>query len=159
MHLETPADARRFREFSANFFFWQGLRWVPLGAGVLLWGVSFTPAWPLPALTREWVPAIAMLGALLASAAIGRHYQQTYGSTETLRSVARRQGAVKWLVVYPAIVAALLVDGRLRSPILISGLVLAIALVLYVRATGGRRFHYLVAAIGLSGLSLLPSSG
>ena len=52
---DVPSNAidLRTREVTANFFFWQGLRWVPLGAALLLVTWSSLPAFPLPAPWRE----------------------------------------------------------------------------------------------------------
>ena len=67
MALQSDADLRRMREVTANFFFWQGLRWVPLGAALLLVTWSMLPAFPLPAPWRDAMPWVALAGGLAAS--------------------------------------------------------------------------------------------
>lgn len=42
----SDASLQRIHDFTANFFFWQGLRWVPLGAALLI--LSFQPGKLLP---------------------------------------------------------------------------------------------------------------
>jgi len=47
----------------------------------------------------------------------------------------------KWLLVYPAMVAAMIFDAKLDTPIFLSGIVFGAAIEAYRRSTGGGRRH------------------
>ena len=66
---------------------------------------------------------------------------------------------VKWLVVYPAIAIALVLDAKFGPPVIVSSLAFAIAIEAYRQSTGGGREHYIVAALGLVVFSILPLFG
>ena len=152
MELRTMDDAQRMRDFSANFFFWQGLRWVPFGLALILWAAALSEWWPLPEVLREFAPFVAMIGALVTTGWIGASYNRVYGRTETLPRLFAYRGRIKWLLVYPLIIAGLLVDGFMRPPVFVSGFVLGVAIISYVRSTGGGRTHYWVAAFALAAM-------
>ncbi len=159
MELRTIDDAQRMRDFSANFFFWQGLRWVPFGLALILWAAALSGWWPFPEVVRDFAPFLAMIGALVITGWIGAYYNRVYGRTETLPKLFARRGRLKWFLVYPLIISALLVDGLARPPVLVSGFALAVAIVAYVRSTGGGRTHYWVAALALTAMSLATGLG
>jgi len=56
-------------------------------------------------------------------------------------------------------IAAIIVDGVWRPPVLLSALAFAGAVEAYRESTGGGRLHYVVAAIGFVAFSLLPLLG
>ena len=66
---------------------------------------------------------------------------------------------VKWLVAYPAILGAVVVDLRFEPPLILSGLAFAVAMEAYRQSTGGGRVHYIVASVGLAAFSILPVAG
>ena len=70
-----------------------------------------------------------------------------------------QDASVKWLVAYPAICGALIIDAKLAPAISVSGLAFAVAIEAYRQSTGGGRAHYTVASIGLVAFSSLPLLG
>jgi hypothetical protein len=68
----TPKDLERIQAVTANYFFWQGLRWVPMGAALLALGLYWSGWWRVPARLGDAVQ-LGVLGLALAiSAAFGR---------------------------------------------------------------------------------------
>ncbi|HEX6177828.1 MAG TPA: hypothetical protein VF057_05680 [Thermoanaerobaculia bacterium] len=138
---------------TANFFFWQGLRWVPLGAVLLAW-VSL-PRDFLPHDLDVAVMAAAMFFAFALSKRIGAYYERTYGRVRGIQNVRRERW--KWNFVYPLMIGSLLVDGLLHPPFLVSGPVWAAAILLYWNSTGRGRRHYLVIAAVVAATFFFPS--
>ena len=146
----------RMRAVTANFFFWQGLRWVPLGLVMifLVLDPKLPPPWPNPYL------GFAYMGlAFILSMAIGRYYGRTFGRVEGLPDLHRRRTIGKWMVVYPAMIFSLIVDGYFAWPIFVSGVVWGVAILAYWATTGKGRHHYPVAAFIVAALSVLPLFG
>ena len=151
---------RRIHDVTDNFFFWQGLRWIPLGVALLGTAVTLSPGVPIPAPLRSWIllPFFG-LALWLSSSVLGRYYARHFGRVRADPSRHALRMSVKWLVVYPAVILALLVDIKFRPPIVISGIAFALAIEAYRQSTGGGRGHYTIAAIGLLAFSLLPLLG
>ena len=134
------------RAVTANFFFWQGLRWVPMGLALLvvtwiLGAHTSTPkSWQTPLLIA------VMIAALAASAAAGRWYDRAYGRVRGIPGAHAKRTRTKWLVVYPLLFGALVIDATMRLPVLTSGIAFAASIEAYRRSTGGGRRHYIVAS-------------
>src|SRR5688500_13717199 len=111
MALPSDPQLRRIRDVTANFFFWQGLRWVPLGAALLLFTWRTLPSFPLSAFWRDAMPWLALGGGFAASALAGSYYARRYGQVHALPGLHARRTALKWGLVYPAMALALIVDG------------------------------------------------
>ncbi len=154
MNSLSMDDAERIRGFSANFFFWQGLRWVPFGVALIFWAAALSSWWPFSDAARDLAPFAAMIGAVLVYALIGAYYDRAYGRTEALPKLFTQRSRWKWLVVYPFIFGALVVDGIVQPPFLVSAVVIAGAMIAYVRSTGGGRAHYWVSALVLLGVGV-----
>jgi len=151
---------RRIRDVTDNFFFWQGLRWIPLGVAMLGYATAFSPRVPIPPALRLWLGLPTFAVAIwLSSSVLGRYYSRHFGrvQSEPSRHVVRT--AVKWLVVYPAIVVAFVVDTTLGPPVAVSALAFAIAIEAYRQSTGGGRVHYILASLGLVAFAILPLVG
>jgi hypothetical protein len=157
MNLSEPARLERIRGVTANYFFWQGLRWVPGGFIMLIAGLIWSDWWPFTGLAEDAVLIGALLAALGASMVIGRYYRRTFGHVSGIPGQHARRNAIKWFVFYPAMAASLLVDGLTRGPIFLSGIIWGVAIVAYWWSTGRGRHHYLVAAGGLMVLAFLPT--
>jgi hypothetical protein len=158
--VPSERELQRVRGVTANFFFWQGLRWVPMGVALILIGLGATPGLRLPPFMRGWAPWVAMVIALwLSTSVIGGYYQRTFGSVRGLPGLHARRDTVKWLVVYPALMLALAADAKLEPPVFISGLVFGGGILAYWWSTGRGRPHYLVATTLLCLLAFLPLSG
>src|ERR1051325_9946426 len=66
---------RRLHAVTDNFFFWQGLRWVPLGAALIIVSISLSPANPLPRELRPWLGVPFLVVAFwLSGSVIGPYY-------------------------------------------------------------------------------------
>jgi len=147
------------RAVTSNFFFWQGLRWVPMGVALLVvtWMLgSHTAAskpWQSPLLGAVMIVSLAL------SAAAGRWYDRVYGRVRGIPGAHARRTRTKWLVVYPMLLAALLADVVLRPPVLVSGIAFAAAIEAYRRSTGGGRRHYIGASVLFLGLTFVPVLG
>ena len=156
MTARQTAALDRINAVTANFFFWQGLRWVPLGIALLVVAWSYGPGSPVP---KSWVSALfvaTMVLALSASAMVGRWYARSFGRVRGIPGQHARRTRTKWLVVYPALVVAMLVDGIAKPPVLFSGIAFAAAIEAYRRSTGGGRAHYVIASIAFAALSFAP---
>ena len=156
----TADRLRQIHDVTDNFFFWQGLRWIPMGAALLGSAAVLSPELPIPAAFREWLAAALFAVALwLSTAVLGRYYARHFGRVrgDASRHVVRTK--VKWLIVYPAIVVAMIVDATLAPPVLVSSFAFAVAIEAYRQSTGRGRGHYVVAAIGLLAFSVLPLLG
>lgn len=156
----TADRLRQIHDVTDNFFFWQGLRWIPMGAAMLAYATLSSPRVPIHAPVREWigVPMFAV-AFWLSTSVLGRYYARHFGCVRGDPSKHRVRTSVKWLIVYPAIVVAMLVDAAFAPPVVVSALALALAIEAYRQSTGGGRGHYIGAAIGLIVFSILPLSG
>ena len=150
-------DPDRVRAVTANFFFWQGLRWVPLGAMLIL--VSLLRV-GREAFGRTITNIVALLGVIVAvwlsTSVLDRYYARTYGRVQGIPGQHARRSRIKWLIVYPAMGLALVLDWQLNAPIFISGLVFAAGIEAYRRSTGGGRIHYIVASALLAVVAFAP---
>jgi hypothetical protein len=159
MPSREPAALDRINAVTANFFFWQGLRWVPLGVALLVVSWSHGPSSPVPKSWESPLLIATMAVALAASAVIGRWYARSFGRVRGIPGQHARRTRTKWLVVYPALLVALLVDGIAKPSVLVSGITLAAAIEAYRRSTGGGRAHYIIASIAFAALTFAPTLG
>lgn len=141
------ARLRTIENVTANFFFWQGLRWVPMGAALLI-GVL-----------APRLMIISMAAALGVSVLAGKYYSRTYGRVRAIAARTERRERWKWFYVYPAMLLSLVADLLWRPPLLVSGFVWAVAIVLYWNSTGRGRLHYLVIAGIIAATTALPLLG
>ena len=149
----------RINAVTANFFFWQGLRWVPLGAALLVIAWSVAPGSLVPEAWETPLLIVSMTVALAASTMIGRWYARSFGRVRGIPGQHARRTRTKWLVVYPALVIALVIDGIWKPPVLVSGITFAAAIEAYRRSTGGGRLHYVIASIVFAVLTFAPTLG
>jgi hypothetical protein len=153
-------DLRRLHAVTDNFFFWQGLRWIPMGVALMVVSMAMMPAIPLPKDVRPWVGGSFIIVAVwLSTSVLGRYYARHFGRVRMDLDRHKTRTSVKWFVAYPAVIAALFVDGVWRPPVLVTALAFAAAIEAYRESTGGGRLHYVVAAIVLVSFSLLPAVG
>ena len=158
-HMPAP-DLRRLHAVTDNFFFWQGLRWIPMGFALMVSSIAMMPGVPLSKDVRPWIGVPFMIVALwLSTSVLGRYYARHFGRVRMDLSRHKTRTTVKWFVVYPAMLAAIIVDGVWRPPVLLSALAFAGAVEAYRESTGGGRLHYAVAAVGFVAFSLLPLLG
>jgi hypothetical protein len=157
--MTSKPSLERVREVTDNFFFWQGLRWIPAGLVLVVAGLSWTEGWPLnDAASTALLLAVLAVGAF-ASSAIGRHYQRTFGQVRGIPGHHRRRTATKWALVYPAMAGSLVVDAVLEPRVFISGFVWGAAIAAYWWSTGRGRPHYVIAVALLFTFAILPTVG
>ena len=147
MTVQPNSDLRRIHAITANYFFWQGLRWVPPGAALLVFAWSSMPSFPLATPWRDAMPWLVLAFGLTASWLIGKYYARTYGDVRGLPGMHARRNTLKWSVFYPMIGLALVIDGLLKLPVIVSALAFAISIEAYRRSTGGGRTHYVLASV------------
>ena len=156
----TADRLRQIHDVTDNFFFWQGLRWIPMGAALLGSAAALSPNLPIPNSLRTWIALPMFVVALwLSTSVLGRYYARHFGRVRGDPSRHVTRTSVKWLIVYPGIIVAMVVDAKLGPPLVVSSLAFALAIEAYRESTGGGRWHYLVAAIGLVAFSVLPLFG
>lgn len=157
MPTRETAVLDRINAVTANFFFWQGLRWIPLGVALLVAAWSSSHSSPVPESWRSTLFIATMTVALVVSAMIGRWYGRSFGRVRGIPGQHARRTRTKWLVVYPALVVALLVDMIAKPPVLVTGITFAAAIEAYRRSTGGGRRHYIIASIAFAALTFAPT--
>jgi len=153
----TADRLRQIHDVTDNLFFWQGLRLIPMGAALLGYAVIYSLHVPIPAHAREWIALSLFAVALwLSTSVLGRYYARHFGRVRSDPSRHVVRTSVKWLIVYPAILVAMVVDATVAPPVVVSALAFALATEAFRRSTGGGRAHYILAAIGLVVFSILP---
>jgi hypothetical protein len=154
--IDDIENSARVRAVTDNFFFWQGRRFIALGP-VLIAAAFATNAHLDERLGNGLILAAAVL-AMIVSARAGRRYREEFGRVRPIPGAHAARARIKWLLVYPAMFAALALDMLYAAilPVFLSGFVWAAGLALYRRSTGGGRTHYLVLAACLAGLGLVP---
>ena len=153
----TLADierSARIRAVTDNFFFWQGRRFIGLGFVMITAAFAYMPG--VHEAVGNSVLIASLIGATWASAWIGRHYRSEFGQVQAIAGAHAARARLKWLLVYPAMFAALALDLLQPLPILVSGPVWAAGICLYRLSTGGGRGHYLVLAAMLASLAFVP---
>jgi hypothetical protein len=149
-------DLDTTRRVTANLWFWQGLRWAPVGP------VAAGAAVLASVADGELFLAVSAVGLLLAWWAYKRadaYYIRRYGVVRLKLGQHRRRERIKWFAVYPAMLASLIVDIVVRPPVFVTGPVWAAAILLYRHSTGGGRTHYFAAGALLAALAPLPVLG
>jgi hypothetical protein len=156
-------DLSRVRMITANFSMLQGLKMVPLGlllVVVTLWANT------LHGPARDFTfPGGCMVSAFFLYLLISRYYSRTYGTVQP--TLAYRQSEwVRGLVGGIAGLVCFLIDVNLKPPVSMIGLLFAGTMIAeYIRLTWKMKsipflfYSYLVAALVLALLSLLPAIG
>jgi hypothetical protein len=151
---------RQIHDVTDNFFFWQGLRWIPMGAALLGCAAAYTQRLSLPHPVRQWISLPMFAVALwLSTSVLDRYYARRFGRVRGDPSRHRRRTFIKWAIAYPAIAVAFFIDARIAPPMLASALAFAVAIEAYRQSTGGGRVHYIVAALALLVFAMLPQFG
>ena len=157
--LPQQPDPDRVRGVTANFFFWQGLRWVPVGAALVVVAGVWSGRLPLGDGGRFVLQFGSLALALWLSGVAGRWYARHYGRVRGIPGAHARRDAIKWMIVYPALLAAMLADGLWQPPVSLSCIVFGASLLAYRHSTGGGRRHYVALAAMMVLLGLLPLAG
>jgi hypothetical protein len=152
-------DLVRIGHVTANFFFWQGLRFVPVGVVIVLFGIGNLPWQVLPGGRKDAALVVALGAAVAASHLVGRYYARTFGRVEAARGAHSRRDLLKWVVFYPSMFASLVVDLTIAPPWYLTGPVWGAGVVAYWWSTGRGRYHYLVAAGCMAALAFVQARG
>ncbi len=148
----------RIHQVTANYFFWQGLRFVPMGAALLL--LAIITQWAtLPAPARKLLIVLILVLGLALSSAVGRYYNRAFGSVRGIPGRHARREAVKWTVVYPLLFLSMIIDAMWKGPIFVTGPIWGAATLAYWWSTGRGRLHYLAVALLLAATAFLPALG
>jgi hypothetical protein len=152
-------ELQRVRDVTANYFFWQGLRWVLLGLLIVIFALRHTPWWPLDGNWNEVVLSAAVVAVIIVSPLIGRYYRRTYGEVRDAPEAHRRREMVKWFFVYPAMFGSLGIDLTYKPVFFATGPVWAAGILAYWWSTGRGRRHYLLAALSMGALGFVQLYG
>jgi len=156
--MPDQSNLVRIHRITSDLMLWQGLRLVPIGALLLGLSARHSRLWPL-AVTSDLAFAAFAVGTLFAFARLGSYYRRRFGCVTPIPGAHERRDRIKWQVVYPLMLVALLFDLRVAPAFFISGPVWAAAIVAYWWSTGRGRPHYFVAAAAMLGLSAVQSVG
>ena len=148
-------DLDLVRRVTANYFFWQGLRFVPFGLVGFAIAATYAPWWPTGVPVEPALLASLAL-AFLGSVAADRYYAAAVGRVVDRTVDHRLRSRAKWFVAYPLMGGSLVVDAVVAGPVFLSGPVYAAALLAYWWSTGRGRPHYLPLAAATALLGLLP---
>jgi hypothetical protein len=141
-------DLESLRRTTANYACLQGLKIAPWSVPLLVVAAASAPWWPVP----YGAPTIALLvvsfaGAALVSLRLGRFYVRRFGVVRPTRT-QRRRWAVWSACGFVVVVGAAFADAALQPRVIVFGVVLAAALLLYwERVLGLRRRHVLLAGL------------
>lgn len=157
--MRASNDLQVIRDVTANLFFWQGFRLIPMGVALLAVTFILGGAIPVPRRLAVVFAVMLLMGATAMSSAAGAYYRRVYGSASPYPGQHAQRDRWKWLVVYPLMIAATLIDIFARPTLFVSGLVWAAAVLAYRMSTGRGRNHYFVAAALMAATAFLPSFG
>jgi len=148
-------ELQRVEDVTANFFFWQGLRWAALGVALVA-GIVVAEQFATTRESRVLVLVASVALGFGMSAGAGRYYARAYGRVRALPELATRRERLKWNVVYPLMFVSLIIDAMWKGPVLLSGPIWAGAIVAYRNSTGRGRVHYLFIAPVVAATLFLP---
>lgn len=146
-HMMNEYELDRIRDVTSNYFFWQGLRWVPLGILVMAAGIRHTPWSPL---SRAWEDGLfftIFVAVVIVSPLIGRYYRRTFGQVSDDPDLHQRRETLKWFLVYPLMTFALIIDVVYKPAFFVTGPVWSAGILAYWCSTGRGRPHYLIASV------------
>jgi hypothetical protein len=147
MHTMNPAELERIRSVTSNYFFWQGLRWVPLGVVIMALGLKDTSWWPF-AEAWEDVFIVTLVALVIAvSPLIGRYYRRTFGHVIDDLDAHQRRENTKWFLVYPLMISSLVIDMVFKPAFFVTGPVWSGGILAYWWSTGRGRPHYVIASL------------
>ena len=152
-------EVERIRRVTSNYFFWQGLRWVPLGLIMMALGLRRTSWSPIGAAWED-VFLLCLIGLVTAmSPLIGRYYRRSFGDVRDDPDAHQRRDIMKWSLVYPLMILSLVIDMKFKPALFITGPVWCGGILAYWVSTGRGRPHYLIASMTMLGLSALQWFG
>src|SRR5688500_14183765 len=124
------AELQRIEDVTANFFFWQGLRWAALGTALIA-GIVVAEQFAAKEIRIVVLVASVFLGFMLSSSA-GRYYARAYGRVRARPELSTRHEHLKWNVVYLQTFVSLQIDALWKGPVLLSVPVWAAAILAFL---------------------------
>ena len=98
-------EVERIRRVTSNYFFWQGLRWVPLGLIMIALGLRRTNWSPIGGAWEDLF-LLGLIGLVTAvSPLIGVYYRRSFGDVRDDPDAHQRRDMMKWVLVYPLTVS------------------------------------------------------
>ncbi len=159
MNTMNPSELEKIRNVTSNYFFWQGLRWVPLGIVILMFGLKNTAWWPLAGAWEDLFLFALVALIIVVSLFIGRYYRRTFGHVRDDPDAHQRRDAMKWFLVYPLMISSLVIDMVYKPAFFITGPVWSGGILAYWSSTGRGRPHYLIASFCMLVLSAVQWLG
>lgn len=154
-----PYELERIESVTSNYFFWQGLRWVPLGVVIMTLGLKYTRWWPFAGAWEDIVLFVLVAFVTAISPLIGRYYWSTFGQVRDDPDAHQRRETMKWFLVYPLMICSLVIDMIYKPSFFITGPIWAGGILAYWWSTGRGRFHYLIASLCMLILMPIPWLG
>jgi hypothetical protein len=143
------------RDLAANYSDRQGLRIVPMGLAIMIQGFPKALPETIFGLDSQLVAlAIGFLGYWL----IGRYYEHRFGRVEEIPTPGVPiAGHIVLLVL--GFMATMMIDALKRPPVFVSGLLIAVWLVITAWPSRRIRGEYLAIGVVLALLSLMQLAG
>lgn len=152
-------EVERIRRVTSNYFFWQGLRWVPIGIVVMALGLRRTNWSPIAGAWEDLLILCLIVLVMALSPLIGVYYRRSFGDVRDDPDAHQRREMMKWLLVYPLMILSLVIDIKFKPAFFVTGPVWCSGILAYWLSTGRGRPHYLIASMSMLGLSALQSFG
>jgi hypothetical protein len=152
-------EVERIRRVTSNYFFWQGLRWVPIGVVVMALGLRRTNWSPIADAWEDLLLLCLIVLVTVLSPLIGVYYRRSFGDVRDDPDAHQRREMMKWLLVYPLMILSLVIDIKFRPAFFVTGPVWCSGILAYWLSTGRGRPHYLIASMSMLGLSALQWFG
>src|SRR5678816_1210518 len=152
-------EVERIRRVTSNYFFWQGLRWVPIGVVVMALGLRRTNWSPIADAWEDLLLLCLIVLVTALSPLIGVYYRRSFGDVRDDPDAHQRREMMKWLLVYPLMILSLVIDIKFKPAFFVTGPVWCSGIFAYWLSTGRGRPHYLIASMSMLGLSALQWFG
>jgi hypothetical protein len=152
-------EVERIRRVTSNYFFWQGLRWVPIGLVVMALGLRRTNWSPIADAWEDTLILCLIVLVMALSPLIGVYYRRSFGDVRDDPDAHQRREMMKWLLVYPLMILSLVIAMKFKPAFFVTGPVWCSGILAYWLSTGRGRPHYLIASMSMLGLSVLQWFG
>ena len=156
----TSSVSGQFSAFPASSFAsWTTIYYNGDDPALLVVAGSLASRTILPEWLQDWLPITAMFAAFAVSSVIGQWYGRAYGRVRALPGMHARRSRIKWFVIYPLVLATLIIDVHFKLTVATSALAFAVAVEAYRRSTGGGRRHYVIASAVFIASGVAPALG
>jgi cell division protein FtsW (lipid II flippase) len=142
-------EVERIRRVTSNYFFWQGLRWVPIGLVVMALGLRRTNWSPIADAWEDTLILCLIVLVMALSPLIGVYYRRSFGDVRDDPDAHQRREMMKWLLVYPLMILSLVIDMKFKPAFFVTGPVWCSGILAYWLSTGRGRPHYLIASMSM----------